>query len=184
MTRIGKRLTADYADAPGFVIDHWTIGVDPRNPRLLLNLAPMRRKSRSRTDLLCRLADPVQLQVCNRSQLGISRYQGAPILVRQRRGECVRVCNRIPSFQEGRLSILERWTLSYYPNSIGIARKCRGQGEGCSGVEQCVGNVIYRFIELWRTVGPDQHRQIREQSEEGRQGANRGCGYPRFFVQC
>ena len=54
-----------------------------------------------------------------------------------------------------------------FRHAIGIARKCRCQGEGCSGVEQSVGDVIDRFIELRRAMGADQHRQIREQSEDG-----------------
>ena len=55
---------------------------------------------------------------------------------------------------------MSKWPL--FLHAIRIARKCRGQDECCSGVEQGVGDVIYRFIELRRAVGADQHKQIWE----------------------
>jgi len=55
----------------------------------------------------------------------------------------------------------ETWTLRFL-HAIRIARQCRCQDECCSGVEQCVKDVIYRLHDLRRcsAVGEDPNWQI------------------------
>ena len=54
---------------------------------------------------------------------------------------------RTRALEAGLVAILKRWTLRLL-HAIRIARQCRCQDECCSGVEQGVRDVIYRFIEL------------------------------------